>query len=421
MRVCHKQLLRIVAQEGDTAADLHVKVLAFPVSAFIGVFAGLTVFSFSNEGHFLSAIGASLVTLGCFVFAAGVLLNAAPPGRLLDIWLVVGLCGILAIDIANYSSSESFRSWTFVVLLLDAALVFGRVHLPYFIIPFTLLYLLFVTVDQFRGLSYGLAEAGFWGNDPEISKCNCASPPCGTTAMGCFIGFTSICMVFLLDFYFTRGFAQGMNRQLRRVKASVDVAADIAAALARYDVNEAEKVIQGGGDLPPELVDSYNRLLFNLRSYRDYLPEALLRSDDAGDLGTVPPPVTEGEREVSVGMVFTDIQSSTLLWEACPQEMYDALRTHNTALRAVAKKNEGYEVKIIGDALMLAFRSATNAVRFGAEAQLKLVESEWPPELCEHPLCQRVGGQDGVPLWHGVRVRIGINWGPVEAERNPVT
>eukprot|EP00756_Hemistasia_phaeocysticola_P021871 Hpha_TRINITY_DN15800_c4_g1::TRINITY_DN15800_c4_g1_i1::g.186986::m.186986 len=133
-------------------------------------------------------------------------------------------------------------------------------------------------------------------------------------------------------------------------------------------------------------------------------------------LQDVPPPIKD-----EAGMVFTDIQSSTALFEAYPQEMYEALLTHNAVLRAVAIQHQGYEVKIIGDALMLAFAEAINAVKFGADAQFGLVQSSWPSDLCEHPLCRRVEEPQGVPLWHGVRVRIGINWGPVQATLNPVS
>eukprot|EP00756_Hemistasia_phaeocysticola_P036393 Hpha_TRINITY_DN16640_c1_g1::TRINITY_DN16640_c1_g1_i2::g.183719::m.183719 len=212
--------------------------------------------------------------------------------------------------------------------------------------------------------------------------------------------------------------------QLRRVEASVDVAGVVAAALARYDVDTAQRAIEGGDDLPVELADSYRVLLANLRSYRVYLPEIILPDTSDGTNPSKSPRrstmVDAPAGGVCVGMVFSDIQSSTALWESYPDAMYQALRTHNATLRQVAWEHQGYEVKIIGDALMLAFAKAQNAVMFGAEAQLKLVQSEWPSTLCEHPLCRRVEGSQGVPLWHGVRVRIGINWGPVQAELNPV-
>eukprot|EP00756_Hemistasia_phaeocysticola_P028239 Hpha_TRINITY_DN16166_c9_g1::TRINITY_DN16166_c9_g1_i1::g.4411::m.4411 len=212
--------------------------------------------------------------------------------------------------------------------------------------------------------------------------------------------------------------------QERRERSGIGVALEIAAALVRYDVDGAERAIDSteAGDLPDELVRTYQLLLLNLRSYKDYLPEAIFNDerDKESRPSVMPPALGQEGWEVEVGMVFTDIQSSTALWEAHPNEMYDALRTHNAALRDVAAEHHGYEVKIIGDALMLAFAKASDAVHFGAEAQLRLVLSEWPPALCESGLCCRVDGVDGVPLWYGMRVRIGINWGAVQAELNPV-
>jgi len=122
-----------------------------------------------------------------------------------------------------------------------------------------------------------------------------------------------------------------------------------------------------------------------------------------------------------VGVVFTDIQSSTVLWEQHPQGMYDGLKIHNKVLRDTAGETNGYEVKVIGDAMMLAFSSPSDAVEFGLEAHQRLLMTEWPDELCLHPLCRLELSSDGEVVWHGVRIRIGINWGPVRTERNPVT
>jgi len=100
--------------------------------------------------------------------------------------------------------------------------------------------------------------------------------------------------------------------------------------------------------------------------------------------------------------------------------MYEALQKHNEVLRSTATEHNGYEVKIIGDALMLAFAQAVDAVRFGSDAQLRLVKTEWPRSLCEYPLCRPVECSAGVPLWNGLRVRIGVNWGEARAELNIV-
>eukprot|EP00756_Hemistasia_phaeocysticola_P026494 Hpha_TRINITY_DN16066_c3_g5::TRINITY_DN16066_c3_g5_i1::g.119891::m.119891 len=58
---------------------------------------------------------------------------------------------------------------------------------------------------------------------------------------------------------------------------------------------------------------------------------------------------------------------------------------------------------------------------FGVEAQLRLVQSEWPASLCEHPLCSPQTGPRGEILWHGIRVNIGISWGPAQREKNSLT
>eukprot|EP00756_Hemistasia_phaeocysticola_P031008 Hpha_TRINITY_DN16324_c1_g2::TRINITY_DN16324_c1_g2_i1::g.58360::m.58360 len=119
-----------------------------------------------------------------------------------------------------------------------------------------------------------------------------AKSPNGTTekkksAPGCAIGQSSgQCVMGGV------GCGRGGGLQLRRVQASVEVAAKVTAALARYDVHGAEKAIDdGAGGLPVELVDSHRQLLSNLCVYRDYLPDALLQVDDDGSrCSTVQPP-----------------------------------------------------------------------------------------------------------------------------------
>eukprot|EP00756_Hemistasia_phaeocysticola_P012527 Hpha_TRINITY_DN15204_c8_g7::TRINITY_DN15204_c8_g7_i1::g.67451::m.67451 len=402
-------------REGDTVTEARIKTTLFP---FISIVLTLcSVWTVKEiEVPVFQIIGTSTLLLASVLFLVGVATNLVRVGYLVDMFLFLGFLAVWALDIADVSTLSPYRTWVVAILGMDIALVFQRDHVLHFAIPGTLLYLAAQGVEG--GKKFGLSQA--WGASEEDHACNCASPPC-EDAMASLFGTILICFVYLSDFYLTRSFATGMRIQLRRISNSVEVVAKVAAALAKYDVQEAEKVINEGGDLPEELLDSFWQLLFNLTSYREYLPEALLQNDDNTDTGVVPPPLGNGEDEVKVAVVFTDIQSSTALWEADPVGMYEALQVHNKTLRKTSKERSGYEVKIIGDALMLAFSDAKNAVLFGVEAQLDLVQSEWPLELCEQPLCRYVAGPDGTPRWHGVRVRIGINWGPVEAEKNPIT
>eukprot|EP00756_Hemistasia_phaeocysticola_P037374 Hpha_TRINITY_DN16693_c2_g12::TRINITY_DN16693_c2_g12_i1::g.180621::m.180621 len=425
MRRCCR--LGWLVREGDTKEEASAKTVLFPFAVFI------TLLSIASTFHILATTNQvvlvfaySLVGFSFLLFLVGVVTNAVPVVYLIDILLIVSAVGLSASDLGQATRSSPLRTWSFVVLLVDVALFFNRRHMVWYIIVPVLLWMYAINVESVEGWGgFGLYDLGYWGTEgTEISKCNCASPPCSVDVINSFLGAVGITLVLLGDYYFTSRFADGLRFQLRRVEAAVEVAEEIAAALAMYDIDAAEKSILNGSDLPEGLAESFRRLLGNLALYRNYLPEALLGSgtDMSGSVVntiTVPPPGQDDG--VEVGMLFTDIQSSTALWEAYMGDMYDALRTHNTVLRKVAYEHSGYEVKIIGDALMLAFDDATNAVNFGTQAQLELVQSQWPPSLCEHPLCQRVEGPAGVPLWQGLRVRIGIHWGPVRAERNPVT
>eukprot|EP00756_Hemistasia_phaeocysticola_P027698 Hpha_TRINITY_DN16130_c0_g8::TRINITY_DN16130_c0_g8_i1::g.5775::m.5775 len=165
---------------------------------------------------------------------------------------------------------------------------------------------------------------------------------------------------------------------------------------------------------------SFRQAVASLRVYRDFIPDPCLPDSELA-IPEVEAPGQIGEQP-QVCLVFTDIQSSTALWEAFPYEMREGLRQHNNTLREVAEECGGYEVKTIGDAFMFALKSPIDGLRLAMTAQARLVERSWPDKLCDHPMCRKVAGADPkTPLWNGPRIRIGVNWGPVTAEQNPVT
>eukprot|EP00756_Hemistasia_phaeocysticola_P036884 Hpha_TRINITY_DN16666_c0_g1::TRINITY_DN16666_c0_g1_i1::g.178512::m.178512 len=151
--------------------------------------------------------------------------------------------------------------------------------MPRFIISFVLIYTAALSVESVE--RFGLYQVGYWGSaGSEISHCSCVEPPCSSDAGGALLDILNVCIVFLGDFYFTRGFARGMRLQLRRVEASVEVASEIAAALARYDVEQAETAIATEqADLPPRLAKALHRLVTNLSIYKPYLPQSCLTTD----------------------------------------------------------------------------------------------------------------------------------------------
>jgi predicted ATPase/class 3 adenylate cyclase len=99
--------------------------------------------------------------------------------------------------------------------------------------------------------------------------------------------------------------------------------------------------------------------------------------------------------EGTVTLLFTDIEGSTRLLRRLGPLYAGVQENHRRLLRVVFARFDGREVDTQGDAFMVAFRSARDAVNAAAAIQRQLAAEPWP---------------DGVE----VRVRIGIHTGQPE-------
>ncbi len=109
-----------------------------------------------------------------------------------------------------------------------------------------------------------------------------------------------------------------------------------------------------------------------------------------------------------VTLVFTDIQSYSEMSERYRGAFRPILEQHNQLLRTLCRQYNGYEVKALGDAFFLAFRSAEDAVRFALDAQRAILHAEWRITLPD-------GSTDELPL----RIRIGMHTGEPEPIQHP--
>ncbi|KAJ9456028.1 Adenylate cyclase [Diplonema papillatum] len=222
-----------------------------------------------------------------------------------------------------------------------------------------------------------------------------------------------------------------------RMVSSITLAEDIAHSLVRLDLDKASVQISDAGDLdtvPPSLLSAFSDLLENLGVYIPYLPVALTdgHTDTLSDEDALPDHghiatkssfavAFEANPPERAAIAFTDIQSSTQLWEACPAGMKVGLALHNDIIRDVISVTNGYEVKTIGDAFMVAFATGYDALDFALRVQQALVQAPWPPTLAEAPLCTKKTSDDGTVIWYGPRVRIGVHIGEVNPQINPLT
>lgn len=92
----------------------------------------------------------------------------------------------------------------------------------------------------------------------------------------------------------------------------------------------------------------------------------------------------------TVTFLFTDIESSTRLWEENPNEMRELVAHHDERFRAAIEAHRGYVVKGTGDGFHAAFARAADAVKAAERLQAATADLR------------------------SLRVRIGINTGEVQ-------
>ncbi len=94
----------------------------------------------------------------------------------------------------------------------------------------------------------------------------------------------------------------------------------------------------------------------------------------------------------TVTFLFTDLVSSTRLWEEQPDEMQRALARHDAVIRDAIETHRGHVVKTRGDGFHAAFSTARDAIDAAVAAQLALAAEPWG---VTGPLLARIGIHTG--------------------------
>jgi class 3 adenylate cyclase len=79
----------------------------------------------------------------------------------------------------------------------------------------------------------------------------------------------------------------------------------------------------------------------------------------------------------TVTFLFTDIESSSQLWEQYPDGMNAALACHDLLLRQAIEAHQGTVVKTTGDGILAAFRAVASALAAALSAQQALFAETW--------------------------------------------
>ncbi len=90
---------------------------------------------------------------------------------------------------------------------------------------------------------------------------------------------------------------------------------------------------------------------------------------------TLPPPAARADHAFT--FLFTDLESSTRMWEEHGDAMSGALAQHDELVRTAIETNGGRIVKTTGDGTHAVFMSAESAVRAACSAQRALEAAAW--------------------------------------------
>jgi len=101
----------------------------------------------------------------------------------------------------------------------------------------------------------------------------------------------------------------------------------------------------------------------------------------------------------TITIVFTDVQGSTDLWDRLGERFRPILIRHNAVMRDTITRYDGYEVKTEGDAFMVAFQLASDAVAFALDVQCSMdFEFASIAEFPDEHLRIRIGMHTGEPI-----------------------
>jgi adenylate cyclase len=122
-----------------------------------------------------------------------------------------------------------------------------------------------------------------------------------------------------------------------------------------------------------------------------------------------------------MAIAFTDVQSSTKLWQKNANEMEKALKLHNQVLRSHIASFHGFEIKTQGDSFMVAFSDPEDALLWACAVQEALVVQEWSSNLTDMYDCRVEFDSNHKMIFKGLRVRIGIHYGEAQRTIDAVT
>ena len=453
---CLRQLFEAcIFVEGESDRKFDLKQAALLGLFLISAAALLSIPTVVSDGYpvYWAAVVLVLVTTSSSVLYIIICKDLNPPFL---VWVgVFFTASILMLDFSAIANSlGSGVKWPYFIVLVD--FLFAANAPKRLITCLTATVVVYLAcVQAERSWRFGMFDVPDMATDADRRRamCECDALPCGIGIGDAWVTLLDGLFILVLHLVLADKFGVSVLGNGREHERMVQLASRVATMLTDFDLDDVEDELAKFVPVTCTQKRLHLALLAlsqNLRTYRPFLPEALfldlhspMSHKRRSQYFSVAPP---GKLSTtSATLVFTDIKGSTQLWEADPESMKKALKIHNAIIRDEIEYHRGYEVKTIGDAFMVAFASASDAVRFAMSVQEALARATWPPALrcqagstsmvasCNSGDKDRSGdnspqGRTAVAasgdVWQGLLVRVGVHYlapGDATVEANTLT
>ena len=277
--------LRRAISTNDSPGQVKRKKLIIILSCIV-VAITLNSMSFSYGKKILVFVASLLfLILSVILLMLLVVLKKDLTDSLLELSSVIMLIGISLQDF-EAAMLQINPSWPLFVIVVDILLVCeAPMRATVGVVCWCCLHLVVISIES--SYSFGLFDLEYqqYSQEHRREKFDCGKLPCTTTVIYSSMTLLTQFIVFLMDFFCTRGFAAAVLEEKNNILASVDAANAIATSLSRFDLEQATSLLEDA-DIPGGLRDALKQILCNLRTYRPYLPQSCIPVSYSSDEST---------------------------------------------------------------------------------------------------------------------------------------
>eukprot|EP01059_Diplonema_ambulator_P030310 TRINITY_DN5146_c0_g1_i2.p1 TRINITY_DN5146_c0_g1~~TRINITY_DN5146_c0_g1_i2.p1 ORF type:complete len:613 (+),score=121.99 TRINITY_DN5146_c0_g1_i2:46-1839(+) len=324
-------LFERIVQRGDDSTTIFTKKV-FSVSCIVGSILSAQSMIFNRD---LSWV---IIQVMCLVLFAVCLSQMIIERRLrhgvVEVQLYISAFAIIITDTWSYLMN-GVRTWQYYVVLLDMCLVMrlDRRVARNLVISCVAYLLVIALEDWLRFGFYDLSILPSQDARRGALVSDCSDLPCKQTFQKSVLGTLLVSIiVFALDYYFTRTFANGMYSEIDKMNTAISATEQIASSLSRFDLQDADEILNTAS-LPAPLDTAFRQILANLEMYRPYLPQSVLVKSTGSEHSDSSPALTSTDSHVRQA-----VRCRTLEQKYCSFSVTNMIGSHD----AVTTDSEGY-------------------------------------------------------------------------------